>query len=148
MIGLLDVRVGFVVLCLCAAAACVWKYQRVTAAFREFFGPGPAINLGLLRATIFAMVLLNIPEAQATWYSSLDAAFLKVPHGWGWLSQFLPLSPTLVRFMELGLYVSSFLAMIGLFSRVTCAVAAVLSVVVLGLNNFYFKIGHGMHVPV
>lgn len=143
------VRVRFVLVCLGTLALCVHKHQRAVAVVRAFFlEPGPAINLGLLRIYVFWMLFQEARISQAAWYTSLDPGFIKLPRGWAWLGDFIPLSPELVRGGEIAMMISCGFATLGLLTRVSTLVGALLALFVFAVPNFYFKINHGLHVPV
>jgi len=144
-----NVQLGFKVLCGVLAALVVLEHRSVWATLKRFFlEPALPINLGLLRIVIFGILLVNAIVSPAAWYAGVPESFRDLPPGWGWTSDVLPITPGRLRRAQILLIVSSALAVVGLFTRPASIVAAVLAVYVFGVPNFYFKIGHGMHVPV
>ncbi len=148
MDALFWVRFGFASLCLAAVAALLRKPQQSLAGLKQFFfEPTSATNLGLLRAYVFYLLYCCSFYNSASWFATLSPTFLRLPRGWLWLGEFYPLSLRWVRPSELLFTLSSGLAMIGLFTRVSTVVASLLAVWLMGIPNFYFKIGHTSHVP-
>lgn len=130
-------------------ALAIHRRRRLLELFREFFlEPQPAFALGLMRAVFFGILFYNAVFSPASWYASISNEFVKLPPGWGWTGSFIPLSVGWTRALEIVLVVSSLLATLGLFTRPACIVASVVGIYVFGVPNFYFKIGHGMHVPL
>lgn len=142
------VRLGFVVLCLTALALIVKRYREVVAGLQRFmFEPTSAVNLGLLRIVIFYKLLDASFVNSASWFASLSPAFVSLPQGWEWLRDLYPVALRFVRPEERVFGIALVFATIGLFTRVSTIVASLLAVWLLGIPNFYFKIGHDGHFP-
>jgi len=149
MDALFWVRFGFASLCLLAVYLGVRKPQQALSRLQEFFfEPTSAANLGLLRVAVFYLIYCNACNSTASWYASLSPTFLKLPRGWLWLGELYPLLLRCVRPTEWLFILASGLALIGLFTRVSTIAASLLAVWVMGIPNFYFKIGHNSHVLV
>jgi len=148
MDSLLLLRSLIVVLALLAALAWGRYFDQVSAGLRRFFfEPSSPVNLGLTRVVVFALVLDSAWNSEAPWFAGLPPEFRRFPPGWEWAAQVLPMTPGgvgLARFVLIG---AAGLALFGLCSRVTSAVAAVLAFYVFGVENCFFKISHGNHVP-
>lgn len=146
---LLHLRAGFVLCCVAFAALLVWKHASALRVLKQFFlEPAAPVNLGILRAVLFGMLFWAAADSAAEWFASLPSTFKRAPRGWDWLRDYYPFSPLVTRALKHLLLVSSLLAMVGFLTQLTMPVAALTAVLVLGVENFYFKINHGLHVPV
>jgi hypothetical protein len=142
------VRFGFVALCLSALVIIVKKQREALAGLKTFMlEPTSAVNLGLLRIVVFGTLFRLSFSNPASWFASLSPDFVTLPRGWEWLGEAYPFALHWVRPEEKLFVVASALAMLGLFTRASTIVASLLGVWLLGIPNFYFKIGHDMHVP-
>jgi len=149
MDALFWVRFGFVSLCFIAAVALLRKPQELVAGLKQFFlEPTSAVNLGLLRIAVFYLLYCSGYDRTSNWYASLSNTFLKLPRGWIWLADLYPVLMNYIKPTEWVFIIASGLALIGLFTRVSTVVSSVLAVWVMGIPNFYFKIGHADHVVV
>lgn len=138
-----------VIVALLAAALFAIRARATLLAVREFlFEPSSAVGLGALRILIFWKLFESRNLEGHVAYAKLPASLRRLPYGWDWLRDVLPFDPTLVARAELVFTVASVLALIGLFTRVSAAVSALLSVYLLGLPNFFLKIDHGAHAIV
>jgi hypothetical protein len=143
------VRFGFVVLCLSALVLLVKRHREAVAGLNKFmFEPTSAVNLGLLRIVVFFTLFRLSFTNPASWFASLSPNFVNLPRGWEWLGDVYPVALHWVRPEERLFVVASAFAALGLFTRASTIVASLLAVWLLGIPNFYFKIGHDMHVPV
>ncbi len=147
---LLWVRVTAIVLALVFITLAMYRREAVVRTVRTFFSePQSASSLGLLRVFIFAILLWNALERRSTWYATLPDEFRQLPFGWEWAENVIPLSIETTRRLEWTLIVSSLAAMLGIFTRPACIVASLSGLYVFGMSSaFYFKIGHGLHVPL
>jgi hypothetical protein len=149
MDGLFLTRLGFVALCVGGAVWLALRFDRAASALRTFFfEPTLPVNLGILRVLTFSSLIVDALQTRSELYAALPPGYLSLPQGWSWLGEHVPITPTCVAWAQRGLYVSAVLAMIGLFTRPAMVVAALLAVYVLGIPNFFFKIGHGSHLQV
>jgi hypothetical protein len=143
------VRLGFAALVLLALAAAFRHRADVTRSLREFFfEPSSAINLALLRVVLFWMLLGTTQSGSAAWYATLPRQLAAYPPGWGWLRGTVPIEASWVAHAETLLGACCVLAILGILTRITVPVAALLAVVVAGLPNFYLKIDHSNHAVV
>src|SRR5262245_14942728 len=150
MEALFWVRVVAIASAVLLIALAIWRREFVMGTLRSFFSePQSASSLGLLRAFIFAILLWNALERRAGWYATLPNDFRELPFGWGWTESFIPLSAASTVALEWTLIVSSFAAMLGVLTRPACVIASLSGLYVFGMSGaFYFKIGHGLHVPL
>jgi hypothetical protein len=144
---LVGVQAGFVLALLSLAVAAARHRRRFVSVIRRFFLPlVPAPNLGLLRILIFTHLLRSALSENPAWYAGLPAPLLSLPLGWGWLHPWLPPEPAVMQELQVVCVIACGLAIVGLFTRVACTVAAASALLVLGLPNFYVKINHGNHL--
>ncbi|HET9960358.1 MAG TPA: hypothetical protein VFQ61_37965 [Polyangiaceae bacterium] len=116
---------------------------------REFLlEPTHPANLGLLRAVVFGTVFYDACHSQAWWYATLPKEFVSPPRGWEWLGAWFESWLPYVKPAQTLLCVCAALASLGVLARVTTKLAAILAVLVLGVPAFFFKVSHGLHMPV
>jgi hypothetical protein len=132
---------GVAVLALLALAV------RYRAGLRErlrtfFFEPTSAANPALLRIVIFFLIFRSALAAEPEWHAAMPAELRTPPPGWGWLGD-LPFQPTAALIASKLLIVASGAACLGLFTRASVPLAAILAVYVFGLPYFFGKINHG-----
>lgn len=146
---LLGLRAGFLGVCFAGCVVLVWKHREAIAGLKQFFfEPAHPVNLGVLRAVVFGMLFVAALESNPEWFASLPESFKNVPRGWVWLADHYPFSPRGMRVLRLLLIVSTFFATIGLATREACTISALTAVFVFGVEGFYIKMNHGLHVPV
>ena len=122
------------------------RARAVLAGLRAFFvEPGTAAALGGLRAFIFWKIFWSAAPGSTATYAELPASLRTYPYGWETIGPYLPYDPNLAAVVEMVFFVVCALAMVGLFTRVAVPLAALLSIYVLGLPNFYLKINHDSH---
>lgn len=150
MEALFWVRVATIASAVVLIALAIRRREFVAGALRTFFTePQSALSLGLLRAFIYAILLWNALERRAEWYATLPDDFRQLPLGWGWAEDFIPLSVEWTKALEWTLIASSLAAMLGVFTRAACVVSCLSGLYVFGMSGaFYFKVGHGLHVPL
>ncbi|TWT90746.1 hypothetical protein Mal64_11430 [Pseudobythopirellula maris] len=139
--ALLHATSGLLVVLLVTFSQTVWR--RVKG---FLFYPDYSFNLGVLRAAVFAMMLYSLTHHPI-------AAVAAVPnelYEWPFLSKLflsaVPIGPGFVAWALPLAKISSFVAAIGLFTRVSAPVAVVLSFCLLGISNLTGKVNHDHHV--
>jgi len=95
---------------------------------------------------IFAHLLIGGLQQSPTWYLGLPTQLVSLPRGWAWLQRWIPPAPEVVQELQFIMIVACGLAIIGLFTRAACVIAASTALLVLGIPNFYLKINHGHHL--
>lgn len=116
----------------------------VSGALRRFFCASTApVNLAIFRIAVFW--ILGRFVQTAAWYGSLPRDLMFPPPGWRRLGPLLPHGET-AAILGVVFTTACFCAMIGLFTRVSTAAAAILGVYVLGLPQFFGKIDHYHHL--
>jgi hypothetical protein len=147
--GLETVHTGFMAIVGLFGLLAMVFHRRVARALGTFFGEAQSPwNLGLLRVLVFWTLFRGALASEASWYASLPADRLKIIPGWEPLAELLPRALPYTGLAEKLFVVASALALFGIFTRVSCAVASLLAIYVLGFPSFYFKIQHGFNVPV
>jgi hypothetical protein len=84
----------------------------------------------------------------ATWFAALPENLRNVRPGWEPVADYIPELLEWTSVGEVVLCVSSLLGVLGLFSRLSCLIAGVSGVFVLGVPQMCFKLTHGLNVPV
>lgn len=143
------VRDGFLGLLGLLVLLAVWQYKRTWRALRLFWTePQPALNLGILRVVIGASLLRGVLGAHASWWAHLPAQYRNVRPGWEPFADYIPVLLPWTAFGEKVLTVASLFALLGVFSRTSCFVAGVFGVLVFAVQQMFFKITHGLNLPV
>jgi hypothetical protein len=143
--GLVVVRVGASVLFVGLLVFAFRERRRLVPWLRNyFFEPTSPVTIGLLRIVLFALLWNGVRGLNPAWYAALPPALRAPPYGWDLLGD-LPFHVGAAASARHLLVVTSAAATLGLFSRVTVPVSALLAVYVLGLPQFFGKVTHGGH---
>ena len=146
--GLETVHTGFTAILGLLGLLAVVFHRRLARAIRTFFGEAQSPwNLGLLRVLVFWTLFRGALASEASWYASLPADRLKIIPGWEPLAELLPRALPYTGLAEKVFVVASALALFGVFTRVSCAVASLLAIFVLGFPSFYFRSNTGSTFP-
>ena len=126
-----------------------WQHRRVWRALKAFFGEQQsATSLGLLRIFVMWTLLRAGQTCHATWFAALPEELRYVRPGWEPIADYIPGLLEYTAPAQSIFCVAALLGMLGLFSRVSCLVAGVFGVFVLGVPQMFFKVTHGLNVPV
>jgi hypothetical protein len=148
-VTLAQVHAATLIIALLATALVAIKARATGRVLRDFLlERTSAANLGALRILIFWKLYESTDVGVLVRYATLPAALRRLPYGWAWLRDVVPFDPVIVARAELVFIGASALALAGVFTRVSAPVAALLSVYMLGLPNFFLKIDHGNHAIV
>ncbi|HET9931260.1 MAG TPA: hypothetical protein VFQ35_11255, partial [Polyangiaceae bacterium] len=148
MDGLFIVRGTTVLLGLIACGIIIWRHERAFALLRKFFRePTSPINLAIVRVIVFYTLFESATKSEANFLASLPRGFQSLPRGWVWLADTGLFDSRVVHVAIIALIVSTALAMVGALTPVATVVASACAILVFGVENFYFKIGHSLHVP-
>jgi hypothetical protein len=142
------VRVAALALVAVLVVRAVRSHESTLSFLKKFWlEPTAAVNLALLRIVIFGLLLWQAIARNPFRYASLPASERDLPLGWGWLGS-LPFDEELALGAQRLLIAAAAAALFGVATRVTVPIAAVTSVYVFGLPNFFAKINHGDHTRV
>lgn len=143
------VRSGALALVLLALGLLLYRRRAATEALRQFFfQPQAPTNLGLLRIALFGGLAWVSSQTSAVWWASVPRELRFMPHGWIWLKDVLPLDATLASAAQYVVVSASLCAAIGLLTRASAPIAAVVAVYLLGVPSFFGKILHMDHALV
>jgi len=122
------------------------KYRYVLGIMQEFFtAMTHPINLAVFRVVLFYTIFHEVHVSYVMWFSQLPMELRFAPTGLGWLLAYLPINATYAQVASLLLLVFCVTGILGLFTRTSALLITVLSFYVLGIPNFYGKVGHGTH---
>jgi len=114
---------------------------------RAFFGAvGHPLNLAVFRIALFYSVFASVNVEFFVGLSRTPREFLVPPAGLGWLLASLPVGPDLMEGAARLLLLSSVLAMLGVYTRVSAVVVVVLGFYVLGVPQLFGKVNHYHHL--
>ena len=120
---------------------------RVAALVRRFFNEASSpLNLAVFRIVLFLMVLTCVDTELIAWFNALPPELRHAPLGLGAIVSRLPVGQETARIGAVALTVACSAGLVGFCSRTSAAVVAMLGVYVLGIPNFYGKVGHYHHV--
>lgn len=121
-------------------------YRHVVEILKNFFmAKEHPLNLAVIRIVIFAM-LFNWDCSSVYTYSAISKNLMVIPKGLGWLESFLVFDPPIISVLVVIFKVTCAASILGLFSRYTMLIAALLSVYLLGIPQLFGKINHYHHV--
>ena len=124
----------------------ILKYQ-IFSLVKKFFATAThPINLAVFRI-IFFWTLLDLQRVPNTiFYSQLPVELQIVPHGLGWLFNYLPINETLAKVCSILYLIFCFTGMIGLWSRTSALLVTVLGFYILGIPQIFGKVNHYHHI--
>ncbi|HYJ07706.1 MAG TPA: HTTM domain-containing protein [Polyangiaceae bacterium] len=105
----------------------------------------PAYGLAALRIVVVAMLLITPELRQAPALAAAPERLVAAPEGLGWLADF-QFSPTLVSGMRLLAYSAGACALLGYWSRLSCAVLALAATFLLSFAERVGATLHAMHM--
>ena len=120
--------------------------REIVAFLKAFFTTAThPVNLGLLRIVLFWTLLQSADVSRTVFFSRLPAELRFEPAALGWVVNHLPWNETWVWTVS-NLYMFCCLtAMIGLYSRTSALLTAVLGFYVLGIPQMFGKVNHLHH---
>lgn len=143
--GIVAVRVCALAVTLALVALAVRERRRLLPWLRDYFlAPTSPATLGLLRFVLFALLWNATRTASPEWHAALPAVLRAPPFGWDLLGD-APFHPEVAERAQELLLVTSAAATLGLFTRVTVPLSALLAVYVFGLPQCFGKVNHGSH---
>lgn len=146
---LTGVRIAAGLLTLAALALLLYRRPAVARGLHRFFlEPSAPQNLALLRMALFGGLAWVSSQTSAVWWASVPAELRMLPPGWRWLSGVLPMNASLASVAQYVVVIASVCAALGLLTRITAPIAAVVAVYLLGTPSFFGKILHMDHALV
>jgi hypothetical protein len=144
--GLEAVRTASVLVALVAALAAIHRRDDAVAFLQRFWlEPSSPVNVALLRMVIFGLITRAAFGRRSLWYAGLPAEERDPPPGWEWVGASF-FDADVVAGARIGLIVAGTAATLGVFTRMSAPVAALLAVYVFGIPSFFAKIDHGGHL--
>jgi hypothetical protein len=120
--------------------------RRLWQFLRAFWtAPDSPLNLSIFRIVLFTTILLSVDVPATVWFSQMPPQLRFPPLGLRGILPHIPITPQLAHLAASLLLVFSFLAAIGLLTRVSAALTAMLALYAFGLPHFYGKVNHLHH---
>ncbi|HEY9622232.1 MAG TPA: DCC1-like thiol-disulfide oxidoreductase family protein [Crinalium sp.] len=121
--------------------------ERLQGVITQFFSAvAHPLNLAIFRIVFFWTLCQWIDVGSTVKLSRLPVE-LRVPtFGLDWLIPILPINESLVKASLYVLFFASFAAMMGLFTRVSAWITAIVGLYALGIPQFYGNVGHFHHL--
>lgn len=115
--------------------------------FRNFFlEPSHPVNLAIFRVVLFYLILSSVNFSNLQWLGDVPKVLITPPLGFDWF-------PSVFKIETNWLVVSSYIfkitcifSILGLFTRYSIAITAVLAFYLLGVPNFFGKVNHNHHL--
>jgi hypothetical protein len=125
--------------------------RRIKLIIKKYFlEQDSPFNIAIFRIIFFSFILISFNGyfgiKKILWFSHLPADLRFPPVGMNYLLSVVPITPDLVLNMMAVFLVSCFLALIGCFARIASFLAAISGIYVLGIPEFYGKVGHYNHL--
>jgi predicted DCC family thiol-disulfide oxidoreductase YuxK len=121
--------------------------QRRYRLLSEFFsGSADPLNLAIARVVVFSALLLQESYGRILRFAQLPDVLQLPPVAWGPILKLFPVRAPVVAIVCLLFAAACIAAIAGVFTRVSCLLAAVLSIYALGVPQFYGKVNHYHHL--
>lgn len=141
-------RVGFCYAVGVAALLAAILRGHVAQAVRSFFSEVEhPFNLAVFRVVVFTLLFWMSDLERLRWFSEVPADLRILPWGskW-WLFTVIPINADWATAAWAGLRAACLLAIVGLWTRASAAVATVLAIYVLGIPQLFGKVHHYHHL--
>ena len=139
------ITIAFIAMSLLLIA--IIKHRSLQRIISEFFAASThPINLAVFRVVLFYTIFDLVDLPSVVWFSQIPTQLQVAPYGAKWLIDYVPINVTWATTASVLLLISSFTAMIGLFTRVSALITLLLSFYVLGIPQLYGKVNHYHHV--
>jgi hypothetical protein len=132
---------GGIVVCL-AALALVSRWQTRRAIGEFLSAETHPVNLAVFRIVMFTTLLFSIDVSELCWFGSLPPELRFPPVGLGVLVRYLPPELPWVRPACVAFLILSLSGLVGLFSRSSALLVAILSFYLHGLPQLFGKVDH------
>jgi hypothetical protein len=143
--GLVVVRVGAALFFVGLFWFGVRERKRLAPWLRSYFlAPTSPVTIGLFRIVLFALLWNGVRGAHPEWFAAFPPDLRAPPFGWDLVGD-LPFHAGAAVSARRLLLATSIAATLGLFTRVTVPISALLAVYVLGLPQCFGKVTHGGH---
>jgi hypothetical protein len=128
-----------------------WRWDDVRRLLRAFwYGATHPMNLAIYRVVLFGTVVwdpdVDYDRTRVIFFSTLPHELRIDLPLMGWITQNLPLNPTLAHASVTLLQVFGIMAMVGLFSRTSAALAALIGLYTLGVPQLFGQTNHYHHL--
>src|SRR5262249_24368402 len=136
-------RLILLAVCMQAIVVAVLLRRETRQTVVDFFtAKSSPINLAVLRIVFFTVLFQFVDVRHVVWFSQIPPELRFPPVGVGWLLPYVPINPSAVTLTAVMLRVCCLSALVGLFSRTSAGLAALLSLYVLGVPELYGKVNH------
>jgi predicted DCC family thiol-disulfide oxidoreductase YuxK len=119
------------------------RYHLVSEFFSATADP---LNLGIARVVVFSALLLQESYGRIVRFAQLPDVLQLPPVAWAPILKVFPVHPQVVAIVYFLFATACIAAIAGAFSRISCLLAALLSIYTLGIPQFYGKVNHYHHL--
>jgi HTTM domain len=106
----------------------------------------PATVLALFRISVFALLITSPDVWTAVRFAGLPPELRVAPLGWGWAAAHLPMDATSARLAQVVLLAAGGCALVGLFTRISAALATLSALYLLGIPQLVGTVRHYHHL--
>ncbi|MBL8012302.1 MAG: HTTM domain-containing protein, partial [Candidatus Omnitrophica bacterium] len=143
-VGKTDRLAIVIIVCFVFGFAVIDPLKRLLHSF--FQEKDSAYNLAVFRIVFFLFVLLRYDKEKILWFSQLPKELMFPPLGMKTFLSIVPVNAQMAGPMYDLFAVSCIFAMVGLWPRISCWLAAILGIYVLGIPQFFGKTDHYHHL--
>ena len=119
------------------------RYQLLSHFFAAKADP---LNLALVRVVVFSALPLQESYVRILRFTQLPDVLQLPPVGWGPILKLFPVHTHVVAIVYYLFAAACVAAIMGMFTRFNCLLAALLAIYVLGVPQFYGKVNHYHHL--
>ena len=129
-----------------AIALLIFLQRRYLLLSRFFSESADPLNPAIVRIVVFSALLLQENYARTLRFTHLPKVLQLPPLGWAPILKLLPVNADVVAIFYWVFAAACIAAILGLFTRFSCLLAALLAIYVLGIPQLYGKVNHYHHL--
>ncbi len=129
-----------------AIALLIFLQRRHLLLSRFFSASADPLNLAVVRIVVFSALLLQESYARILRFTQLPKVLQLPPVGWAPVLKVLLVNEHVVAVLYWVFAAACIAAILGIFTRFSCLLAAMLAIYVLGVPQFYGKVNHYHHL--
>lgn len=129
-----------------AIALLIFLQRRYLLLSRFFSASADPFNLAVVRVVVFSALLLQENYARILRFTQLPKVLQLTPVGWAPMVKVFPVHQHVVAVLYWVFAAACIAAIVGIFTRFSCLLTAVLAIYVLGVPQLYGKVNHYHHL--
>lgn len=129
-----------------AIALLIFLQRRHLLLSRFFSASADPLNLAVVRIVVFSALLLQENYARILRFTQLPKVLQLPPVAWATIVKVFPVHERVVAILYWMFAAACIAAILGIFTRFSCLLAALLAIYVLGVPQLYGKVNHYHHL--